>query len=186
MVTVRTDLKFTYQEYRALPETGPRYQLLDGELSMSPAPSYRHQMILARLFFALYAFVDRAKSGVVLFSPLDVVFDEENVAQPDIVYLSNARRSIIAPEGLHGGPDLCIEALSEKTRNIDLKVKRLLYARHGVTEYWIADPEADTVEVHRLQEKAAAPVQTFGISDTLTSPLFPGLSINLKEIFRRP
>ncbi|HYG73558.1 MAG TPA: Uma2 family endonuclease [Planctomycetota bacterium] len=182
---MRSDIRFTYEEYQALPETGPRYQLVDGDLIMSPAPSFRHQDILAELSFLLGSHVRSSGLGKLLFAPLDVILSDEDVFQPDIVYISNARRSIIVPEGLRGTPDLCVEILSPSNKNLDLKTKRLLYARFGLPELWIVDPDANTAQVFRLQEDPNQPIGTYSQNETLTSPSFPGFSLELAKVFSR-
>lgn len=93
------------------------------------------------------------------------------------------RRAIIAPEGLRGAPDLCVEVLSERTRSLDRVAKRTLYARHGVTDYWIVDPDANTVDLYRLQEDADQPARRLGMSDFLTTALLPGFSLELRGVF---
>lgn len=183
MTVVRPDIKFTYADYRTLPETGPRYQLVDGELLMSPAPTVRHQKIVARILAALVVFVESRRLGVVLGSPVDVILSDADVIQPDIVYVSAAHSAIVAREGIRGGPDLCVEALSPTTAKLDGGLKKVLYARHGVTEYWIVDPDADRVDLYRLQENADAPVRTYGSSDVLTTALLPGFSLDLRGVF---
>jgi len=180
---VRPPVRFTYADYATLPETGPRYQLIGGELIMSPAPSYRHQTILMRIAVALFNFVESQRLGVVRVAPLDVILSDEDALQPDAVYVSNARRAIIVREGLRGAPDLTVEILSKRTEGIDRVAKRSTYSRHGVTEYWIVDPEANTLELYRLQENPAAPMATFKASDTLTTQLLPGFSLPLADVF---
>ena len=180
---MRTDIKFTYQEYRTLPETGPRYQLIEGDLLMSPSPNFFHQTLVANLFESLFAFVKRKRLGLARVAPLDVILTEEDVVQPDIVYISAARKGIIAPEGLRGAPDLCVEVLSPASRDLDRQAKRVLYARHGVTELWLVDPDARTVELFRLQEQPHAPTRIFRENETLTTALLPGLEIKLAEVF---
>lgn len=183
MAPVRTDIKFTYAEYRTLPETGPRHQVVEGELLLTPAPSLRHQRVAFRVADALYHFVEGRALGTVVCSPVDVILSDTNVVQPDIVYVSNARRSALVREGIRGIPDLCVEILSGGTEDLDRGAKRLLYARFGVTEYWIVDPEANTVEVYRLQENASTPARRFAASDALVTALLPGLSIALSDVF---
>lgn len=180
---MNTAVKITYAEYRTLPETGPRYQLIDGDLVMSPAPSFHHQRLAGRLYLALAEFVTERRVGEVLFAPLDVILDDENVPQPDIVFLTAGQKSLIAPEGVRGGPALCVEILSPRTADLDTGLKRLLYARHGVQEYWIVSPEAKTISVYRLQENPAAPVRTLGLGDALSSVLLPGWSLSLDQLF---
>jgi Uma2 family endonuclease len=179
---MRTDIKFTTEEYKALPEGPPYYQLIDGDLILSPSPTYNHQTIIARLVHALYSHVESKKLGIVRFAPLDIFLSDIDIVQPDIVYVSDATKSRIEPDGIHGGPDLCIEVLSSKP-NLDRKTKRVLYARHGVNEYWIVDPESRTVELFRLQQNAAAPARIFAETEVLVSELFPGLNISLAGIF---
>ncbi len=182
MSSGRPPVKFTYAEYRSLPE-GSRHQLVEGDLIVSPSPSRRHQEIVRRILVALCNFVDPRSLGKVYPSPMDVILSDEDVLQPDIVYVSRARASILAPEGLRGGPDLCVEVLSDRTEALDRGAKRVLYARHEVTEYWIVDPEANTVEIYRLQENAKAPVRALGASQTLATDFLPGLAIPLAEVF---
>lgn len=184
MPSTRPPVRFTYAEYRTLPE-GSRHQLIEGDLIVSPAPTRRHQNIVMRIAAALYNFIEARGLGEVLASPPDVIFSDEDVSQPDIVYVSKARTSILVAEGIRGGPDLCIEVLSERTQALDRGAKRVLYARHGVTEYWIVDPEADTLEVYRLQENAKDTVRAFGMADTLMTGLLPGFSLPLAGVFAR-
>ena len=182
---MNTAVKFTYDEYRVLPENGKHYQLVDGDLIMSPAPTFRHQLIIAELANCLFNFVKENRRGKVLFAPLDVILAEDNVFQPDIVYISNERRSVIFREGLRGVPDLCVEVLSPSNRELDLNAKRLLYAKHGLPELWLVDPDADTLQLFRLQENHQAPLKVFGANDTLTTPLLPGFSVGLSEVFAK-
>ncbi|MCY3022611.1 MAG: Uma2 family endonuclease [Planctomycetota bacterium] len=180
---MNTAIKITYAEYRTLPETGPRYQLIEGDLVMSPAPSFRHQDLVGTLFAALHGFVTARGLGKAIVSPVDVILNDENVPQPDIVFLPTSQKNLIAPEGIRGGPALCVEVLSPRTAELDLGVKRLLYAKHGVEEYWVVSPEARTVAVYRLQEDARAPLRILGLRDTLTTTLLPGWALPLEPLF---
>ncbi len=182
MPSDRPPVKFTYAEYLTLPE-GSHRQLIEGDLIVSPAPSVRHQRIVARIFNALFSFVAAHRVGEALASPVDVIFSDEDAVQPDIVYLSRSRASRVAPEGIRGAPDLLVEVLSDRTEALDRGAKRVLYARHGVTEYWIADPLGNTLEVYRLQENPKDPVRTLPASETLTTPLLPGFSLPLAAVF---
>ncbi|MBE7466425.1 MAG: Uma2 family endonuclease [Planctomycetes bacterium] len=182
---MRTDIKYNYRAYRSLPENGKRYQLVAGELLVSPSPKTRHQVILRRLTMALTEMVEKKRWGQVYFAPLDVVLSDEDVVQPDLFYVSKARASIVREEGVFGGPDLCVEILSPSTCELDREAKRTLYARHGVLEYWIVDPDADVLQVFRLQEDAERAVKTLGAKDTLTSALFEGFAAELGGVFAR-
>ena len=183
MAVVRHDIKYSYKEYRDLPETGPRCQLLEGELVMSPAPSTRHQKVVARILSALFVFVESRRLGTVLASPIDVILSDHDVPQPDVIFVSNDRAARVVREGVRGAPDLCVEVLSESTAKMDRGPKKLLYTRHGVIEYWIVDPDAGTLEVYRLQANAEKPEMTLGTSDTLTTVLLPAFSLPLRDVF---
>ncbi len=182
----RKDIKFTVDEYLSIPETGPRYQLIDGDLLlMTPAPTYWHQDFIAELLAILRRFVMDRRLGRVVCSPIDVYLSRHDVLQPDIAFVSNARADRIHDDGIHGAPDLVVEALSPSTRALDLGAKRVLYARHGAIEYWIADLDLRSIAVYRLGENAEAPVRTLGPGATLSTDLLPGLEIRIDDLFRR-
>ena len=180
---MRADMKITYDEYCALPETGPHYQLIEGELLMSPAPLSYHQDLAGRLHGSLFPFVSEHKLGKLLFAPLDVILDDENVLQPDLVFVPAAQRKIIVREGLRGAPALCVEILSPSSTKLDTGIKRRLYTRFGVEEYWLISPDEKRIYVYRLQENASAPAKILGLGDTLTSELFPGWALPLESFF---
>jgi len=138
-----------YRDYAALPDDGRRYEILDGELSVTPAPSLDHQIILANLFRILDAHVRARNLGIVLFAPLDVILADANIVQPDLVFLDHERMSRSSRRGIEGAPTLLAEVLSPGTTGVDRNVKRALYARQGVPFYWIVDPEARTLEAFR-------------------------------------
>lgn len=180
----KATIKFTYEDYKNLPESETkRYELIEGELIMVPSPTFEHQDISVRLEFALYEFVRKHKLGTVLDAPLDVVLDDENVVQPDIIFISKARSHIIHKEAIKGAPDLVIEILSPSTSERDRTVKKKLYARAGVTEYWLVDPESKTVELFKLGEAGFERAALYKKDETLTSLVLPGLRIPLSEIF---
>jgi Uma2 family endonuclease len=180
----KATIKFTYEDYKNLPESETkRYELLEGELVMVPSPTFEHQDISVHLEFALYEFVHKHDLGIVLHAPLDVVLDDENVVQPDIIFISKARSQIIYKEAIRGAPDLVIEILSPSTGERDRTIKKKLYARAGVMEYWLVDPESKTIEVLKLSEAGFERVALYKRDEMLTSPVLPGLRIPLKEIF---
>ena len=121
-------------------EEGEFCQLIMGELIMTPAPSYKHQKVSALIFLQLYSFVQEHKSGEALYAPVDVFFDDENVFEPDILFVSKERANIIEENGIHGAPDLVIEILSVTSGYHDTKIKKRVYEKYGVKEYWIVDP----------------------------------------------
>jgi len=140
------DIVLTYKDYEALPADGRRYEIHDGEISVTPAPSPQHQMISRNLFRLLDQHARRKGIGEVLYAPIDVILSETSIVQPDLVYLDTARLGAISRRGIEGAPSLVIEVLSPSTAVIDRNTKRQLYARHGVPFYWLVDPEGRAVE----------------------------------------
>jgi len=139
---------YTYEDYRQLPEGTP-YELIQGQLVMSPAPTPDHQQVARRLFRILDAHVVERGAGEVFFAPIDVRLAEDNVPQPDLLYIAADHTDRIGEQAIEGAPDLVAEILSPATAHRDLTEKKRLYETHGVREYWIVDPETKTVEVYR-------------------------------------
>ena len=178
--------EWTYEEFMSLPEGDPyRYELIDGDLCMTPAPNTRHQEISMNLSEIIRHFLRTNPLGKVFAAPYDVVFSQEppQVVEPDLVFVSKDRLSLITEKNLQGAPDLLVEILSEGTSRRDRREKHSLYERFGVPEYWIVDPDQNTVQVFRRTGKRYAPAREFGINDRLETPLLPGLSILLSEVF---
>ena len=183
MTRLNTKIKFTYKDYKSLPEseTG-RYELLEGELIMVPSPNFEHQRISRNLEFILHSFVQEKNLGTIIDAPFDVHLGED-VVQPDILFVSKAHSEIIKEEEILGAPDLVIEILSLATAERDQTYKKTLYARNGVKEYWIVDPEAKTIEVMTLGGAGFESSGIYGKTKNLKSSMFPGLTINLSEVF---
>lgn len=175
-------IKFTYQDYLQLPED-KRYELIEGELYMVPSPGTYHQHISRNLGFILWPFIRERDLGVLFNAPLDVVLSEENVVQPDLLFVAKGRLSIITEQNVRGAPDLVIEVLSPATAERDLGIKTKLYAKYGVEEYWIVDPQKRTVEVLALGEEGYNSIGVYDEHSPLKSPLLEGLLVNLKEVF---
>ncbi len=140
----------TVENYKLLPETGPRYQLIQGDLYMAPAPNRFHQEISRNLQFELHSYLKRNPIGKLFNAPFDVYLDEINVFQPDILIVLNERLGILTEEGAEGAPELVVEILSPKTRRLDLVNKKQEYARAGVKELWIIDPEPRSIMIHQF------------------------------------
>ena len=184
MTQTQVKLKFTLEDYQHLPESETkRYELLGGEIVMAPAPTFKHQDILLKLVYRLKSFVESHRSGSVAVAPLDVTLSEEDVVQPDILFISRERRGIIQEDGIHGAPDLVIEILSPATAGRDRSFKRTLYARSGIREYWLVDPETKSIEVLTLGERGYQPAGRYEKNQRLSSPLLADLEIALDEIF---
>ena len=182
MVSPKSKIKFTYEDYRNTPED-KRYELLDGELVMVPSPKEQHQRLSIKLAMRLQQFVEETGMGYVYTAPFDVVLSDTDVVQPDLLFVSRERRQIITDDNIQGAPDVVVEILSQSTAERDRTYKRSLYARYGVQEYWIADPETRTVEVLRLGERGFESEETYGVGQTLVSPQLEGLNISLDEVF---
>ncbi len=166
----------TYKEYEALPADGRRYEIHEGELWVTPAPSPRHQLVIGNLYLLLAQHVRSCQLGQVFLSPIDCILSDISIVQPDIVYLDTTRASLVSNRGIEGPPALVIEVLSPSTTGIDRSTKRQLYAKYGVPYYWIVDPEARTIEVHVLSEgRYQLAARAFG-SEAVSLPPFPDLA----------
>jgi len=174
--------KYTYEDYLKTPDD-VRYELIEGDLLMTPSPVTKHQRILRELGFELLSFVRVKDLGEIFLAPFDVHLDNENVVEPDILFISKQRLHIIGEKNVQGPPDLVIEILSESTANRDLVQKKRLYAKFGVKEYWIVIPGEEIVEIYTLKDALYVLGKSFGKEDTLESPLLKGLKIDLKKIF---
>ena len=178
---------WTYDDLLALPDDDLRHEIIDGEHVVTPAPFMKHQLVAGNIFFELSVYVREHPIGVVFMAPCDVIFARDNVAEPDVLYVSNERLSIIGKKNIQGAPDLTVEVLSERWRRRDEVDKRGVYERFGVIEYWIADPDAETIRIYRRGNADAyeRPIELRADrNDTLTSPLCPVLDVDLATLFR--
>jgi Uma2 family endonuclease len=178
----RQKVVLTYEDYQKLPDNGTRKEILGGELFRTPAPTPRHQHVVATLLAVLKTHIDARRLGETLASPIDVVLSPTDVVQPDIVFIAEPRRVIIGEAAIHGAPDLVVEVLSPGTTPTDRGRKMQAYARAAVAEYWIVDPDAHVIEDYRLeggQYRLTARAERGGWAPTL----FPGLSITLDPLW---
>ena len=167
----------TYKEYEALPADGRRYEIHEGELSVTPAPSPQHQIISRNLFLVLHAHVKAKGIGEVLYAPLDVILSDTSIVQPDIVYLDPTRLGAISRRGIEGPPTLAVEIISPSTTLIDRSTKHQLYARHAVPYFWLVDPEGHSVEAFVLGPQGySLAARAFG-SEPVGLPPFPDLGL---------
>ena len=180
--------KLTYEDYLKLPDDGKRYEIINGELYVSPAPGLRHQRIFRRIFTALSNYFDAHGGGELFAAPTDVVLSKENVVQPDILVIKSDRAGIASGErNVAGAPNLVIEVLSPSTHRVDEVQKRKLYERAGVDEYWIADPERKLVTIYRRSGDAFTRVAEISTETggAITSPLLPGFALDVNDVFAR-
>jgi Uma2 family endonuclease len=178
-------LHWTSRDLELLPDT-ERYDIVDGELYVSKQPHWQHQFVCVRISMFLQLWSDQTQLGMVNFAP-GVIFTEDNDVVPDLVWISQEQLEIALQEDgkLHSSPELVIEVLSPGLENErrDREVKLKLYSRRGAQEYWIADWRQQRLEIYRRREGVLTLDRTLGVEDTLTSPLLPGFSCQISQIF---
>jgi Uma2 family endonuclease len=178
--------KLTYDDLVAMPDDGLRRELIDGELYVTPSPGIKHQTIVLNLGSALLRHVRAQGLGRVFVAPLDVLFSQVDVVEPDVLFVSREREHhVLTDKHLVGAPDLVVEVGSPSTRRTDERAKLRLYERFAVAEYWIVDPDLDAIKVFRLVDSRYQRVAELSLEagDALTSPLLPGVELLLTEIF---
>lgn len=171
----------TYEDYRQFPDDGKRYEIVDGEIFMTPAPSPRHQYASKRLQRLLEAYFEGERGGLVFAAPLDVILSDEDVVQPDLVVVSS--RPQVSARGVEGPPLVLVEILSPSRPAYDRLTKAKRYAACGVNHFWIVDPDARTLECFRLQAGAYVLEASAGGRDTLVVSSFEGLSLPLEGLW---
>lgn len=173
----------TYADYCALPDDGRRYEILDGELFVSPSPIRIHQRIVLNLLLILDPYIRQNRLGEINIAPFDVLLSKHNIVEPDLIFVSTARSRVITDKNIQGAPDLLIEVLSPSTKQRDLRKKRDIYGEWGVDWYWIIDPEGGTLlELQRI-DKAFTEVSHPARGASFTPKLFPGLSIDVESLW---
>lgn len=179
-----TNKIWTYDDLRQLPDDGTRYEIIDGELVVMPSPVVTHQRIVGRLFLAFHAQVQERGQGEVLMAPLDVIMAPTRVVQPDLIVVRAEHREILR-EHVEGVPDLLVEVLSPSNHKHDLVTKRRLYARNRVPEYWIVDPDAQTIEVLELVDGGLSYRQHgwYGPGDRVHGATL-AIELDIDELFR--
>jgi Uma2 family endonuclease len=175
--------KLSYEEFRQLPDDGKRYELIGGEVHLTPAPNTKHQFVVHNLDISLSPYVQKNKLGEVWEAPLDVRLTEDTALQPDLVFAATTRLEIVREEFIAGAPDLVVEVLSASTAAHDRATKLPIYAEAGVPEVWLIDSQAKTVEGLRLQGKKYFVDATLAGDQVLTSNLFPGWQFPLRDLF---
>lgn len=182
MVTAQPTTKLTYADYCLTPDD-ERYELVDGELIMVPAPGESHQIVAMELGALLHVFVKARGLGRVFSAPYDVVLSDTDIVQPDLLFVSNERTHIRTPTNIRGAPDLVVEILSPSTASRDWREKRDLYAEYGVREYWLVDPDTRTVTVLLLNDGVFVEVARYSAGAILSSPTLTSFTANLDDIF---
>jgi Uma2 family endonuclease len=180
-------VRLTYDDFVLFPDDGLRHELIDGEHYVTPSPNRKHQQVSMNLILLIGSWLDARPIGRLFHAPFDVVFSRFDVVEPDLLYLSRERAAeVLTAANVQGVPELVVEIGSPGTRRRDETVKRRLYERAGVTEYWVVDPELDAVRVHTRDGDGFGRPRELSAesSDILTTPLLPGLQIPLARIFR--
>lgn len=175
--------RWTYEDYFKL-EDDKRYEIIKGELIEMPAFSTSHQSIVKRLLKLMDDFVEEQKTGEVFVSPVDVILSEENVVQPDLVFVSKENSKIIKDRGIFGAPDLVVEVISPSTLKKDTEDKKKLYAEFGVKELWLIFPGEKVVEVFSLGEEDYK-VCSFGYEKgEVRSCILKNFRVDLEKLFK--
>jgi Uma2 family endonuclease len=176
--------RVSYADLERWPEDGRRYELYDGEVYVVPSPLPLHQIVSARLHLALTEYANQHGS-IVLYAPLDIVLTEYDVVQPDLLFFSRERQTLIDPRKVtRHAPDLTIEILSPSTAGNDRGRKMQLLARHGVREYWLVDPDAVRIEVYWLSRNQFVLASTATADERVQSPLLQDVSLRPNDLVR--
>jgi len=182
-------VKLTYDDLLVLfPEDdGLRHELIDGEHYVTPCPNMKHQRITGNLYFLVRSYLERHRVGEAFLPRFDIIFTKFDVVEPDLLYMSKERRAtILTAKNVQGTPELVVEIGSPSTRKRDATIKRRLYEREGVSEYWIIDPDLDVIRVYRRgASRFDRPIAlSRDAGDVLTTPLLPGLQLRLADVFK--
>ena len=178
-------VKFTYEDLASFAADGRRHEIIDGEHYVSPSPGTTHQAVSGNLYAALWNHLKAHPIGAIFAAPFDVVLSDLDVLQPDLVYISRERARVLTELHVRGAPDLVVEIVSPGTRKTDEVTKRKVYERYGVQEYWVVDPELSAIKAYQrhIDGSARASELTAERDDVLTTPLLPGLTLRLTEVF---
>ncbi len=176
--------QWTYEDWLRLPDDGFRYEVLNGELHMTPPPTIGHQNVVTELGAQMRSFAKQSALGIVLVSPVGVRLPGQPVpVQPDVVFVHAERRDIIGEDYVEGAPDLVVEVLSPSNWLYDRREKLLAYQQAGVPEYWIVDYRARTVEIRVLEEGKYTLLAEFRSGDAARSQVCPGFEVAVDDLF---
>lgn len=185
--TSHRDTRLTYDDFCRIPDDGMRHEIIDGVHYVTPSPVLRHQRLMARLHLAIGNFLERhPEMGEVFLSPFDTVFSPWDVVEPDLMFVAADQLDILTEPNIQGAPALVVEILSPGTRRRDLGIKRQLFDRGGVREYWIVDPKTNELTVYRRSSDGGlVEAERLSVSGdaTLTTPLLPGFALSLAKLF---
>jgi Uma2 family endonuclease len=173
---------YTYKDYLELPHDGKRYEIIDGELYLAPSPTTKHQRSTLRLSMSLDSHVRPRRLGEVFIAPYDVILASDAIVQPDVVYVSRARRSIITEPNVQGAPDLVVEVILPSSTRRDQEIKRDLYAKYKVPHYWLVHPVEEWIRAYELGEDGSyEPVAGAHKDEAFSAPPFPDMTVQISE-----
>jgi len=175
--------KYNYQDYLNLPDDGKRYEVINGELIMVAAPNTIHQNIIIKIIYEIEGYLRKQKMGKIFCAPTDIKFNDTNVVQPDILFISQDRLNIITENNIVGAPDLIMEILSPGTAYYDLLEKKELYEQCGVKEYWIVDPKKQRVDIYINVGQQFDLNQRVELEGVLKSSVMKGFEVKIENIF---
>jgi Uma2 family endonuclease len=173
----------TYEDYVLLPNDRNRYEILEGELTVTPAPSTKHQTASGNLFVLLAHYIKERDLGKLFHAPIDLILESTSVLQPDLLFVSKARQHIITERAIEGAPDLVVEILSPTTSRTDRVTKAQIYARHAVPAYWIVDPDQEAIEIYLLEADGYRLAATLQGETPMFAPPFTDQKISARDVF---
>jgi Uma2 family endonuclease len=185
MVFARQEQRpYTAEDLAGVPDDGRRFEVLGGELIVSPSPTVRHQRISREIVRILQSHLDLTEGGEVFSAPLDVFLGEHDVVQPDVLIVLRSNDSIVRLNAIHGAPDLVVEIVSPSSAGIDRVRKSATYAMHGVLEYWIVDPETEIILAQELIKGRYRPIVSE--DEMCRSKVIADLVVEPKTLFATP
>ena len=182
-------VKLTYEDFVNFPDDGKRHEIIDGVHYVTPSPATKHQVVTGNLHALIWTHLKQHPIGRIFIAPFDVLLSTFDIVEPDLLYISRERLDILTAKNVQGSPDLVIEVLSPGMRRTDELTKRKRYEMFGVQEYWIVDPELDAIKAYRRISAGgfSKPVElACEHGDAISTPLLPGWSVPLTEVFESP
>ena len=187
--SARLDTRLTYADFVLFPDDGLRHEIIDGVHFVTPSPTRRHQRVSRRLSFALESYLrEHPATGEMFYAPFDVVMSNWDVVEPDLLVIAGDQQDILTEKNVQGAPALVIEILSPGTRRRDEQIKRRLFERTGVREYWLVDPLRNRITAYRRAAGGSLPkaAELTATDDAvLATSILPDFRLELQSLFER-
>ena len=180
-VDTGSKIKLTYREYVQFPADGRRHEIIDGDHYVNPAPETNHQRVSRRMQLQLMLQIEETGRGEVFDAPTDLQLSLSDVVQPDLIIILQRNRTIVTPTKIKGVPDLVVEITSPSSEKSDRELKKELYRRSGVPEYWVVDPTEHVVEQYVLEGGSYALVATE--NERVEFRQLPGVAVDLARVW---